>query len=232
MTPSATRSLAWAGAAAWCLLALAAAGVALLALPAGVALDVRLHEAVARRTSDALAWRADALARAVDPTLYVLWVTLLCAIALLRDRGRTAAAVVVVAVGSGMTTQLLKVLLAHPRAADGLAAVDVEPASWPSGHATAAAALALCAVLVAPSALRPLVALAGGAAAASIGAATVIAGWHLPSDVLAGALVAGAWAAGAAAVIAANTRGVSRGRRTPRPRSAPPRPAVRRGATA
>jgi membrane-associated phospholipid phosphatase len=232
VTPSAARSLAWAAAAAWCLLALAAAGVALLAIPAGVALDVRVHDALAQRTSAALAWRADAIARTVDPPLYAVWVTLLCAVALLRARVREAVAVAVVAVGSGLTAQLLKAVLAHPRGADGMAVVDVDPASWPSGHTTAAAALALCAVLAAPAGLRPLVALAGGAAAASIGAATVIAGWHMPSDALGGALVAGAWAAGAAAMLSARSSGLRPAHHPRPPRHAPPRAAAGHGASA
>ena len=221
--PSFARAVAWTGATVWSLVALVAVGVALLAVPAGAALDVAVQEAVLERAPVALADRADAIARLVDPPAYALWVLLLCGVALLRGRTRAAVAVAVVAVGTGLTTQILKVTLAHPRAADALTGVQVDAASWPSGHTTAAATLALCAVLVAPALLRPVVAVLGGAAAATIAAATVVAGWHLPSDVLGGMLVAATWTAGAAAVLAALPRP---SRRTPAPRRAT-RPVLR-----
>ncbi|MEA2321086.1 MAG: hypothetical protein QOD81_936, partial [Solirubrobacteraceae bacterium] len=78
---------------------------------------------------------------------------------------------------------------------------QVGDAAWPSGHATAAMTLALCAVLVAPPAMRAVTALAGGAFAAAVGYSVIVLAWHYPSDVLGGFLVAGAWAALAVAVL-------------------------------
>jgi hypothetical protein len=55
--------------------------------------------------------------------------------------------------------------------------------------------LALCAVLVAPPALRLAVAVLGGAFAAAVGYAVLVLAWHFPSDVLGGFLMAGTWTA-------------------------------------
>ena len=52
--------------------------------------------------------------------------------------------------GAALTSQLLKPLLAAPRPWETSAASEIASGSWPSGHATAAVALALCAVLIVP----------------------------------------------------------------------------------
>ena len=61
--------------------------------------------------------------------------------------------------------------------------------------------LALCAVLVAPPALRAATAVLGGAFAVGVGYAVLVLGWHYPSDVLGGFLVAGLWTSLAVAVL-------------------------------
>ncbi len=69
---------------------------------------------------------------------------------------RTTLAVAAIFIGANVTTQILKSLTAAPRNPPWL-----DHASWPSGHVTAAASLALCVVLVAPVALRPYAIVAG-----------------------------------------------------------------------
>ncbi len=103
-----------------------------------------------------------------------------------------------------LTTETLKPLLAHPHAQ--IAYTYIDPASWPSGHATAAAALVLCAVLVAPMWLRPAVAALGGVFAVAVGCSLLILAWHMPSDVLGGYLVASLWMALAVAGLRAADR--------------------------
>ena len=98
-----------------------------------------------------------------------------------------------------LTAETLKPLLAHPHLQVG--AVHVGAASWPSGHSTAALALVLCAVLVAPARLRPLVAAAGAVFAVAVGGFLLILAWHMPSDVLGGYLVATLWTALAVAAL-------------------------------
>ncbi len=136
---------------------------------------------------------ANALLHLLDPALYILWGALLIAVALWRRRPKVALAVGLVLGLAPLTAETLKPLLAHPHALVG--GSWVAAASWPSGHATAATALALCAVLVAPQGLRPTVAVLGAIFAASVGFSLLLLAWHLPSDVVGGYLVGTLWMA-------------------------------------
>ncbi len=131
---------------------------------------------------------ANGLLHLLDPLLYTVWALLLVAVALLRRRPRVALAVAVVLPAAPGAAELLKPLLAHPH--DSVGWQWVGPASWPSGHATAAMTLVLCALLVAPHRLRPLVAALGCAFAVAVGCSLLILAWHMPSDVLGGYLLA------------------------------------------
>jgi membrane-associated phospholipid phosphatase len=124
----------------------------------------------------------------LDPVLFTIWGLALVAIATARARPRVAFAIAVVMGFAPLCADRLKPLLAHHHA--HVAGVYNGYASWPSGHATAAAALALCAVLAAPARLRRVVAVAGVAFALAVGAALLIRAWHMPSDVLGGYLMA------------------------------------------
>jgi membrane-associated phospholipid phosphatase len=84
--------------------------------------------------------------------------------------------------------------------------VTINAASWPSGHATAATALALCAVLVAPRSLRTLVAVLGAAYVLVCAFAMLVLAWHMPSDVVGGILLASLWMALAVAALRASER--------------------------
>jgi membrane-associated phospholipid phosphatase len=137
-----------------------------------------------------------------DPVPYALIGLALAAIALGRRRPRVAAAIPLVLVVTGATTQILKPLLAHPRFEDWLGSGQIAAASWPSGHATAAMTLALCAVVAVPARMRPAAALAGGAFATVVAYAILVLAWHFPSDVLGGFFVAGFWMAVAVAGLA------------------------------
>jgi membrane-associated phospholipid phosphatase len=118
-----------------------------------------------------------------------------------RGPRHAAAAAVLLLVPSAIT-QFLKPTLATERAVmHGIDGVAVAPASWPSGHSTAAMSLALAGVIVAPVALRAVVAVAGGLFAIAVGYSVVLLGWHMPSDVLGGFAVAGGGAALAVAAL-------------------------------
>jgi membrane-associated phospholipid phosphatase len=144
---------------------------------------------------------AEIVAALGDPLPYVLLGAALVALALARGRPRIALAVPVVLAGSAVTTQLLKPLLADARVCHCVADARVATASWPSGHATAAMALALCAVLVAPPRWRPTLAVVGAGIAVAVSYALLTLGWHYPSDVLGGYLVAAVWMSGALAAL-------------------------------
>jgi membrane-associated phospholipid phosphatase len=152
---------------------------------------------------------ANALLHLLEPALYIFWAVLLIAVALGRHRPRVALAVAVVMGMAPLTAETLKPLLAHQHAR--IYGDEITAASWPSGHASAATALVLCAVLVAPSRLRPTVALLGAIFAAAVGFSLLLLAWHLPSDVVGGYLVGTLWAALAVAALrGAESRSQSR----------------------
>jgi membrane-associated phospholipid phosphatase len=151
---------------------------------------------------------ANFIAGLCDPNPYVYLCAVPFAIALARRRYWLATAICAILLGANVTTQLLKPILAHPRAAPGLLILAPSSASWPSGHATAAMALALCCVLAVPARLRPWAAALGGAFAVAVCYSFLSLDWHYPSDVLGGFLVAAVWVLlGIAAVLIADQRG-------------------------
>jgi membrane-associated phospholipid phosphatase len=164
---------------------------------------------------------ASFVATLCDPAPFVIIGTCLVALALARRRPRSALAITVLLIGANVTTQLLKVALAHPRAHSLIGShITVSPASWPSGHATAAMSLALALVLAVPARTRPVAAAFGAVFAVGVSYSFLTLGWHYPSDVLGGFLIAVIWAQLALAAVF-----VGDGRPLRRP-EAPVRPAV------
>jgi membrane-associated phospholipid phosphatase len=145
----------------------------------------------------------------LDPSLFILWGIALVAVALAGDRPRTALAVAAVLALAPLSAEQLKPLVAHSH--DSVEGVTIGAASWPSGHATAATALALCAVLVAPRRARPFVAILAGAYVAAVSFALLVLAWHMPSDVIGGILLASLWMALAVAALRASERRVPAG---------------------
>ncbi|MEU8241259.1 phosphatase PAP2 family protein [Actinoplanes missouriensis] len=115
---------------------------------------------------------------------------IVAAIGGLRRRIDLAVAAAVLVLGANVTTQLLKNRLPRPPF-DGLQWEN----SLPSGHTTAAAAMAFALVLVLPEAVRGTAALAGAGFTGAIAISTVWARWHRPSDTVAAILVVLAWGA-------------------------------------
>ncbi len=191
--------------AALCLAGMALTWVVAELLPSGQMRDsLALHdfELLSRPHVDVL---ANGLLHLLDPPLFITWGLALVAVALIRRRPRVALAVVLVMSMAPLTAEILKPLLAHPH----LQIPDttyISAASWPSGHAAAALALVLSAVLVAPADLRPLVIGIGAAFAAAVGCSLLILAWHMPSDVFGGYLVAALWMALAVAGLRAADR--------------------------
>lgn len=107
-------------------------------------------------------------------------------IGLLRRQLGPAVAGVAVVGASVVTTEFLKRTAVRP---------DLDPNgyvagnSFPSGHTAIAMAVMFALILVAPFRLRGLIALAAAAAATEIGALTIIARWHRPSDTLGADLI-------------------------------------------
>jgi membrane-associated phospholipid phosphatase len=147
---------------------------------------------------------ANRLVRLLEAPLFILWGIAVVAVALARERPRAALAAAAVMALAPMTSETLKPLLAHSHASVG--GTYIGAASWPSGHSTAALALALAAALVTPPRLRPAVAAIGLVFAAAVGASLLILAWHMPSDVIGGYLVASFWTALAVAALRVGDR--------------------------
>jgi membrane-associated phospholipid phosphatase len=230
-------SVAWAvRAAVLCVVGMAATWALAELVPAIHLRDAMLLDDFTKLSRPGVDTPAKGLLRLLDPLLYTVWALLLVAVALLRRRPRVALAIAVVLPVAPGAAELLKPLLAHPHDSVGLQWVG--PASWPSGHATAAMTLVLCALLVAPHRLRPLVAALGSAFAVAVGCALLILAWHMPSDVLGGYLLAALCVSLAVAAMGAawDVPAPRAGRRSAAPDAtaarAPARPRARRDPTA
>lgn len=112
--------------------------------------------------------------------------------------------------GSVATARVLKLALARPNLG---VAESTTHNSFPSGHVAAAAALALAFLFALPPRARWWFALPAAAAVAAVGIATILAGWHRPSDVIGGVLTAATLCALAAALLAGSSEGDSNGRK-------------------
>jgi membrane-associated phospholipid phosphatase len=184
-----------------CFAALALTWVLAELVPAARARDASLLHHFALLGGSGLHEAAKVLIHLLDPLVFTLWALALVAIAIARGRPRVALAAAVVLAVAPITADRLKPLLAYHHV--HIAHVFNGYASWPSGHATAAAILASCAVLVAAPRFRVAVALAGAAFVLLYGAALLIEAWHMPSDVLGGYLFAALWMALAVAALRA-----------------------------
>jgi membrane-associated phospholipid phosphatase len=110
-------------------------------------------------------------------------------------RRREVIAALVVIAGANVTTQALKSLLEHVRYKAAEQGWELPWAnSFPSGHTTAAATLAVGLLFVVPARHRLAAAVVGFLLTAAVGISVMVLSWHYPSDVLGGLLVVGAWA--------------------------------------
>jgi membrane-associated phospholipid phosphatase len=179
------------------LLAAVACGIAFVALLGfayGVGLTARLDATALHGLATLRGpWAnpvAHLLTRLADPLplLVMLGGVFACGWALGRRRQAVAAVALVTA--ANVTTQVLKVALAHPRVQPALGGDPLGPEAFPSGHATAAMSIALAAVLVAPARWRPAVAAVATAYVVGVCTSLLVLVWHFPSDVVGGLLVA------------------------------------------
>jgi membrane-associated phospholipid phosphatase len=156
-----------------------------------------------------------------DLVALLILLAAICAFGLSLGRRREVVAAAVMVAGANLTTQVLKTTLEHARHKAWEHGVELPWAnSFPSGHTTAAASIAVALLLVVPVIHRPTAAAAGLLLTAAVGLSVVILGWHYPSDVLGGLLVVGAWGFAALAYLRLRV-GRDRAPRTdevPRPR--------------
>jgi membrane-associated phospholipid phosphatase len=167
-------------------------------------------QAAAGRVWDARAHDFGSVSLRVGLVLCVV----LALVALARRRADLLVRGVVLVAGANATTQILKrVVIERPDYGIGFG-----PNASPSGHTTLVASVAIAAVLVMPSAVRPVLVFVGAAWSVAVAASTVVSGWHRPSDTVAALLVCAGWAALVAAV-RTDGSGMSLRRRRPRARS-------------
>jgi membrane-associated phospholipid phosphatase len=189
-------------AVAACVAGLVALYLAAFVVPLTAHADQHVYDAFFSLQTDRTGTYAGYVAAFFDRAPYGLAVLALTVAALALGERRKAVAVVAVCAGANVTTQVLKLVTAAPREP-----LWMQQASWPSGHLTAAASLALCVVLVAPPRLRIYAAGASALGVLATAYSILIIGSHHPSDVVGGMLMAAAWtAAGVAGLDAAERR--------------------------
>lgn len=174
---------------------------ALYALTVGTRVGQLLGELIlGGRPDPAVADAASVLLASVSRTTLIIGSLGLTGWAVLQGRPRLALGVLVVIVGANLTTQLAKrVLLERTDQLDGL--FYPLSNSFPSGHATAAASLAVGLLLVAPPFLRLPIAIPSSVLVALTGVATMALGWHRMADAVGASLIATSWAAAVAALL-------------------------------
>lgn len=147
-----------------------------------------------------------------NPLIFAVLGGLIATVALRHQRPRLAVAIVAILFGSVVSAELLKLLLAGLRQGVWISPDwSIGGATWPSGHATAAMSLSMCAIMVTPPARRHLIAAAGAALTIAVSYALVIAGGHLPSDVIGAFFLSALWTALAIAVLRRDQEGLAPG---------------------
>jgi membrane-associated phospholipid phosphatase len=136
---------------------------------------------------------AEAIAMLADPVPLIAMTIAACGIGLARRRPLDAFAALVVVAGANLTTQLLKIALAHPRAQVLLGGSGSHQIAFPSGHTTAAFSIGIAFAFVLPRSLVPLTLAIGAAFGIAVGCSVVVIAWHYPSDAPGGFLVAAGW---------------------------------------
>jgi membrane-associated phospholipid phosphatase len=180
---------------AWLACAVALVLLMLAAYKIGPAqrLDATLLSHLSVREDSSIGWLANMVAHLADPLPLLVMLGAICAFALRRGRPRDAVAALAVVAGANLTTQILKVALAHPRFQPILGANQVNSIAFPSGHATAATSIAIALAFVVPWRWRPAAAVLGAGYTFAVACSVLLLTWHYPSDVLGGILVAAGW---------------------------------------
>ncbi|MFL5847014.1 MAG: phosphatase PAP2 family protein [Solirubrobacteraceae bacterium] len=167
-----------------CLAALTVVGIVAHLFTDGESLDARVLRGFTRLRFYDVERALEPIVHFGDPGPYLLITLAIVGTAFARGRRRLALFAGVALVSAPITAEVLKVLTAQARDHSVRFADHISNASWPSGHTTGAMTAALCALLVAPRAARPLVALLGGAYALAMGSTVIALVWHFPSDVI------------------------------------------------
>jgi membrane-associated phospholipid phosphatase len=162
-----------------------------------------------------------------QPRPYLVICVIVLAIVFATRGVLIAGAVIVLLVGANASTEALKPLIASASGVHVGQLSEVGVGSYPSGHSTAAMALACSVVIAALPAYRSLSTLVAGLFVLAVSWSILVLSSHLPSDVIGGWLVATFWAlivlAGLSTLPARLHAAV---RRRSRPRATVPNPSL------
>ena len=175
-------------AAAACAAAFAGVFIFAYRIPAGRTADGDIVRAL---TGLGGSW-IGSLASVVSHTAAVVITVAWCAIiywGIRTGRRREAVAAAALFVIAMAGAEVLKFALNQPRLRTALGLQEAGAHHFPSGHATAATALAFAALVIAPPGYRRFALAAGGAYAVCVCTSVLILGWHLASDVVGGVLL-------------------------------------------
>jgi membrane-associated phospholipid phosphatase len=156
-------------------------------------LDLRAFIQLAAHHHSTSGEAAEAISALADPAPLLCFLAAACGVAFLRGRPLDALAAALVVAGANVTTQALKLVLAHPRAQALLGGSGAAEVGFPSGHTTAAFSISIAFAFAVPRRLAPIALLLGAGFAIAVGFSVVVIAWHFPSDVIGGTLVAAAW---------------------------------------
>ncbi len=174
-----------------------AIGIALLALGLVVrtgpvtALDTSVDRAVGATRNGLFTLLAKFVTLTATPELWaVLGILLPVVLVLMRRRGQALRVCLVLICSTGVT-YVVKALVHEHRPPRSLWLETPDSDSFPSGHTTAACAIVVCALILAPHAARRPVAIAGAVFIALVALSRVYLGVHYLPDTTGGALSAG-----------------------------------------
>ena len=198
MSPSVKRPLF---ASIFCAAAIAPLAAAAYAWGPAKSLDLRIMLDLERETG-AIHRLATILVNLGDLAALLILGAVVVAIGLRFGRRREVVGALILIAGANLTTQLLKVVLEHARYKASEHGIELPWAdSFPSGHTTAAATIAVSLLFVVPTRHRLAAAVAGLLLTAAVGFSVIVLVWHYPSDVLGGLLVVATWAFAILAVL-------------------------------
>jgi membrane-associated phospholipid phosphatase len=198
--PRDVRNLVLASAA--CAFALVVVAAIAYELAPATELDVSLVKHLGLDEGAAGYGLASAVTSLANPLPFLAILGAIVTLGLIARRNRETVAALAVVAGANLSTQVLKHVFEHARWTMVLGwGNQPSPDSYPSGHTTAAASLAVALVLIAPPRWRPLAAAVGGAFTIAVGVGVVVIKVHYPSDVVGGLLVVASWTLAAIAAL-------------------------------
>lgn len=145
---------------------------------------------------------------AIDIRVFLLGALALFAVAAVRRQWRAGFLVTAAYLAAILSAEILKAVLTRPILApemEALMGAKQGLNTYPSGHSTFATGLALGVIFLVPAVARAWVAMGGIGFVVLVTGAVVTAGWHRPTDAVAGIALATIWVSLTAALVTRRT---------------------------